>query len=71
MRDCDALQVNFFPIAYSFLAILLLLNLGFSYPLGGMAALLLSDAYLATRLTDDLDYVEYNLIELFATESWT
>lgn len=70
VRDFDVVQINFTPITLALVGITSLMGT-FEYATLGMTLALMADSYYALRYKETSDSIEYNLIELFAQESWT
>lgn len=70
VRDFDVVQINFTPITLALVGITSLME-SFEYATLGMTLALMADSYYALRYKETSDSIEYNLIELFAQESWT
>ena len=70
VRDFDAIQINFTPMALSVFCIISLMK-QFDIAAFGMTLALVSDSYFAIRFKDREDKIRYTPIEMFALESWT
>lgn len=70
VRDFDALQINFTPMALSIISTIHLMRAS-DFTLIGMTISLLADSYFALRFKDNSDKINYTPIENFARESWT
>ena len=70
VRDFDALQINFTPMALS-VAGIISLQRDFDFAVLGMTLALLADTYFAMRFKSEDDSIRYTPIENFARESWT
>lgn len=62
VRDFDALQINFMPVALTLIA---LVQNG-DFALYGLTATLMMDAYYGMRYRDESDKIEFTPIELFS-----
>jgi hypothetical protein len=70
VRDFDALQINFTPLALS-VAGIISLQREFSWTTMCLTLALVGDSYFALRFRDSKDEIKYTPIENFARESWT
>lgn len=70
VRDFDALQINFTPIALSVVSIIALQR-EFDYITLGLTLALVADSYFALRFKEGEDCIKYTPLENFARESWT
>lgn len=72
VRDFDALQINFVPIALSLMAMSQLHHSeNYEFCQVGILVALIADSYFAIRYQESSDEIEFNNFELFAQESWT
>lgn len=70
VRDFDVVQINFTPITLAIVGITSIMG-SFDYTTLGMTLSLIADSYYALRYKETSDSIEYNVVELFAQESWT
>jgi hypothetical protein len=70
VRDFDAIQVNFTPIALTICCIVAIQR-HYSFYMVGMVVALAADSYFALRFKENTDKINFSVFERFAMESWS